>query len=71
MSLPNWYKKWMALYLWGWGVAAIVENFMYLSEEGFVAWLFFGEIIACFRALLWPVRLGEFLDQIFFAQGMF
>jgi hypothetical protein len=24
MNLPNWYKKLLTLYLWGWGVAAIV-----------------------------------------------
>lgn len=50
-------EKIFVVYLWGWGIAALVENFIYLVDEGFVSWLFFGEIIACARALLWPINV--------------
>ena len=50
-------EKIFFVYAWGWGIAAIVENYAYLIEEGFMAWLLFGEIIACFRALLWPINV--------------
>jgi len=36
------------VYGWGFGIAALVENFMYLRDEGFMAWLLFGEIVATF-----------------------
>ena len=34
---------------------AIYFNYIYLFEKGFVAWLFFGEIIASLKALVWPL----------------
>ena len=33
---------------------AIYFNYIYLMEKGFVAWLFFGEVIATFKGFLWP-----------------
>ena len=33
---------------------AIYFNYIYFMENGFVAWLFFGEVIATFKGFLWP-----------------
>jgi len=40
-------------------VAAIYENWVYFVEQGFLAWLFFGEIVATFRALDWPLDVYQ------------
>ena len=29
-------------------------NYTFAIENGFVAWVFFGEIVATFKGLLWP-----------------
>ena len=49
----------LAIYFGGFGIAALVENFLYLRYEGFWSWLFFGEIVATFKALFWPVTLFQ------------
>jgi len=36
------------------GFAALYFNYLYAVEHGFIAWIFFGEIIAAFEGLLWP-----------------
>lgn len=33
----------------------------YASEAGFFAWLFFGEVVAAFQAMLWPLWVGLWL----------
>jgi len=33
---------------------ALYFNWMVFMEEGFLVWLFFGEVIATFKGLLWP-----------------
>lgn len=35
-------------------------NWLYAKTNGFIAWLFFGEIIATFKAILWPVFVFVF-----------
>ena len=30
-------------------------NYLYAVENGFLAWLFFGEVIASLKALVWPL----------------
>ena len=32
-------------------------NYLYAVENGFVAWLLFGEIVATFKGLLWPLYI--------------
>ena len=43
--------------LYGISVAifGIYYNWLYANEHGFAAWLFFGEIIASLKALVWPL----------------
>jgi hypothetical protein len=36
------------------GFFGLYYNYLYAIENGFWAWLFFGEIIASFQALVWP-----------------
>ena len=33
----------------------IYYNWLYANEHGFIAWLFFGEVIASLKALVWPL----------------
>ena len=47
------------VYFMGLLVAAIYENWVYFVEQGFLAWLFFGEIVATFRALDWPLDVYQ------------
>ncbi len=37
------------------GVFALYFNWQYAQEHGFLAWLFFGEIIATFKGVFWPL----------------
>jgi len=37
------------------GLFGMYYNYLYAIENGFIAWLFFGEIIASFKALIWPL----------------
>lgn len=32
---------------------ALVFNYQYARDHGFLAWVFFGEIVATFKAMLW------------------
>jgi len=32
---------------------ALVFNYQYAREHGFVSWLLFGEVVATFKAILW------------------
>jgi hypothetical protein len=36
------------------GFFALYYNYQYAVTEGFVKWLFFGEIIATIKSLFWP-----------------
>ena len=36
-------------------VFALYYNWLYAKTHGFIAWLLFGEIIASFKALIWPL----------------
>lgn len=49
------------VYFMGFGFAAIYENWVYANEHGFLAWIFFGEIVATFRALDWPLDVYQAL----------
>ncbi len=42
-------------YLISIAIFAAYYNYLYAIENGFLAWLFFGEIIASFKALIWPL----------------
>jgi hypothetical protein len=44
------------LYLYGLGIAvfAVWFNYRYAIEAGFVKWVFFGEVIATAKAIIWP-----------------
>ena len=33
----------------------VYYNYLYAMENGFLAWLFFGEFIASLEALVWPL----------------
>ena len=35
-------------------IMAAYYNWKYAVEHGFISWLFFGEIIATAKALIWP-----------------
>jgi len=43
--------------LYGISVAifGLYYNWLYAKTHGFLAWLFFGEIIASLKALVWPL----------------
>ena len=49
------------IYVVGFSVAAIYQNVIFLIEEGFLAWVFLGEIIATFRAIDWPLDVYQAL----------
>ena len=36
-------------------IFGVYYNWLYANENGFLAWLFFGEIIASFKAVVWPL----------------
>tara|TARA_B100001057_G_scaffold497542_1_gene601925 strand:+ start:1260 stop:1439 length:180 start_codon:yes stop_codon:yes gene_type:complete len=36
-------------------IFGVYYNWLYANENGFLAWLLFGEIIASFKALVWPL----------------
>ena len=42
-------------YLISVGVFGIYYNYLYANEHGFLAWVFFGEIVASLKALVWPL----------------
>lgn len=50
-----------AIYVVGFSVAAIYQNVIFLINEGFLAWLFLGELIATFRAIDWPLDVYQAL----------
>jgi len=37
------------------GIFGLYYNYLYAIENGFWAWLFFGEIIATLKSLVWPL----------------
>tara|TARA_Y100000590_G_C15022657_1_gene751950 strand:- start:142 stop:321 length:180 start_codon:yes stop_codon:yes gene_type:complete len=43
------------IYLASVGIFALYYNYLYANEHGFIAWLFFGEIIASLQAFIWPL----------------
>ena len=36
-------------------IFGLYYNYLYAQEHGFMAWLFFGEIIATLKAFIWPL----------------
>ena len=36
------------------GVFAVYFNYLYATKHGFWSWFLFGEIVATFKALVWP-----------------
>jgi len=36
-------------------IFGLYYNWLYAKTHGFLAWLFFGEIIASLKALIWPL----------------
>jgi hypothetical protein len=48
------------IYAYGAGVLifGLIYNWHYFVEHGFWAWFVFGEIIASFKALVWPFIEG-------------
>tara|TARA_Y100000741_G_C17830314_1_gene386122 strand:- start:289 stop:468 length:180 start_codon:yes stop_codon:yes gene_type:complete len=36
-------------------IFGVYYNWLYANENGFIAWLFFGEIIASLKAVVWPL----------------
>ena len=36
-------------------IFGVYYNWLYANENGFLAWLFFGEIIASLKAVVWPL----------------
>ena len=51
------------LYLYGISAAfaALYFNYLFAVEKGFMAWLLFGEIIATFQGLIWPLYYFQIL----------
>ena len=43
-----------AIYGGGTIIFGLYYNYLYAITHGFVKWVFFGELIASFYALLWP-----------------
>tara|TARA_Y200000002_G_scaffold374670_1_gene375766 strand:+ start:425 stop:598 length:174 start_codon:yes stop_codon:yes gene_type:complete len=39
-------------------IFGVYFNWLYANENGFLAWLFFGEIIASLKALVWPLFIN-------------
>jgi hypothetical protein len=37
------------------GIFGLYYNYLYAIEHGFIAWIFFGEIVATLKALVWPL----------------
>ena len=44
----------LVTYLISAGIMGIYFNWLYAVEHGFLAWFFFGEIIASLKGLVWP-----------------
>ena len=42
------------IYFIGWGIAVPYYNYQYANNNGFLKWVFFGEVIATFEAFGWP-----------------
>ena len=47
------------VYFMGFTLVAIYHNWVYFVEQGFLAWLFFGEIVATLRAIDWPLDVYQ------------
>tara|TARA_B100000579_G_C22698436_1_gene788581 strand:- start:889 stop:1077 length:189 start_codon:yes stop_codon:yes gene_type:complete len=39
-------------------IFGVYFNWLYANENGFLAWLFFGEIIASLKAVVWPLFIN-------------
>ena len=48
-------------YLASAGMAALYFNYLYAVNNGFVAWLLFGELIATFQGFIWPLYYFQIL----------
>ena len=42
------------VYAVGVGIFALVFNWQYANQNGFISWLLFGEIVATLKAIFWP-----------------
>jgi len=47
------------LVIYGWGVCIsfLYFSWQYAQENGFIAWLFLGEIVPGLKSLIWPYYL--------------
>ena len=45
----------LIIYIISVGIFGVYYNWLYANEHGFIAWLFFGEVIASLKALVWPL----------------
>lgn len=41
------------IYIFIAGIMVLVFNWQFAREHGFLAWLFFGEIVATFKGIFW------------------
>ena len=51
----------LRVYGYGFLAAALVENILYIRNEGFVSWLIFGELVATLKAAIWPFTVLQAL----------
>ena len=42
-------------------IFGLYYNYEYAQTHGFLAWLFFGEIIATFKSFVWPLFFFEII----------
>ena len=52
-------KLLLYVYSIGFAAASLVENYIYIVQDGFIKWLLFGWVIAEFKALIWPFNVLE------------
>ena len=45
----------LVIYVISVGIFGLYYNYLYAQEHGFLAWVFFGEIIASLKAVVWPL----------------
>ena len=52
--MKNLFTGLLVIYAFSVGIFGLYFNWLYAAENGFIAWLFFGEIIASLKAIVWP-----------------
>lgn len=45
------------VYMYGFSISlfAVYFNYLYARSHGLIAWIFFGEIVSTFWAMIWPI----------------